>query len=168
MSFRLTTTIIGTIAAGGLGLAACASGPTTGARVEHPEHLTPAPPQQPPISASDHVNGPIVLPADERTAYERALPVFEAHCAKCHTTAGPDAKRGALSHFNMDSYPFGGHHAADIAAAIRLVLGASGKPPTMPRDNPGVVQGENLTLIMKWADCFDAAHPAQTAPTEPR
>jgi hypothetical protein len=67
----------------------------------------------------------------------------------------------------MDSYPFGGHHAAEIAATIRLVLGASGKPPTMPRDNPGVVHGESLVLIMKWADSFDAAHPAQNDQQKP-
>lgn len=59
----------------------------------------------------------------------------------------------------MDHYPFGGHHAAEITAAIRNVLGVSGKPATMPRDNPGAVKGDDLRLILAWADAYDRAHP---------
>ena len=60
----------------------------------------------------------------------------------------------------MDAYPFGGHHAAEITASIREVLGTTGKHPTMPRDDPGAVDGEELKLILAWADAFDKTHPA--------
>lgn len=96
----------------------------------------------------------------ERAAYDRARPVFERHCAKCHTTAGRNARRALLSHFNMDAYPLGGHHAAEIGATIREVLGATGEPPSMPRDNKGAVRGDELALILAWAEAFDRAHPA--------
>lgn len=96
----------------------------------------------------------------EQAAYAQARPVFEQHCAACHTTAGAKAKPGALKHFNMDQYPFGGHHAADVAAEVREVLGLTGKEATMPKDKPGAVQGDQLSLVSAWADAFDRAHAA--------
>lgn len=103
---------------------------------------------------------------EEREAYAKARPVFETYCAKCHTTQG-NGPPMALHHFNMDTYPFGGHHADEITATIREVLGASGKPPTMPRDNPGAVKAKDLELILAWADAYDHAHPtAGTSETQ--
>lgn len=100
------------------------------------------------------------LLSEERAAYERARPVFEAHCVKCHTTSGAHAKKAALKHFSMDTYPFGGHHAHSVTKTIREVLGATGEEPTMPDDDPGAVQGDDLARILSWADAFDRSHAA--------
>lgn len=91
----------------------------------------------------------------ERQAYERARPVFEQYCARCHTSAGK--RPVALRHFTMDTYPFGGHHASDVAKSVRDALGVNGKAATMPLGQPGVVKGEQLRLILDWADAFDRA-----------
>jgi hypothetical protein len=103
---------------------------------------------------------PQVIASAEQTALAGARPVLERHCAKCHTAAGKKAKKGSLAHFSMDAYPFGGHHAAELGATIREVLGASGKPATMPKDDPGVVQGAELETVLAWTRAFDAAHAA--------
>lgn len=66
-----------------------------------------------------------------------------------------------LSHFDMTTYPFGGHHADEITKTIRASLGASGKKATMPKDGPGKVTGEQLASILAWADAFDRAHPSE-------
>ena len=108
------------------------------------------------------VVGP-VSPA-ETAAYERAKPALERHCFRCHTTTGKKAKRKTLAHLNFDSYPPKGHHAHEAGAATKRVL--EGDPtkkgkrskPTMPSDKPGVVVGDDLKLILKWADAFDKAH----------
>lgn len=60
----------------------------------------------------------------------------------------------------MDRYPLGGHHADEIGSMVRQSLGASGSPATMPRDHPGVIEGDELRVILEWADAFDRAHPA--------
>jgi hypothetical protein len=96
--------------------------------------------------------------AQEMQAYEQARPVFEKYCAGCHTERAKDTEHAeALLHFTMDRYPFGGHHAGEIADEIREVLGAEGNEPTMPPDKPGVVQGNELKLVLAWADAFDRA-----------
>ncbi|MBA3395968.1 MAG: hypothetical protein H0T89_25275 [Deltaproteobacteria bacterium] len=58
----------------------------------------------------------------------------------------------------MTSYPFGGHHAMEISGEIREVIGLTEKKPTMPADDKGAVQGDELAAIKAWADAFDAAH----------
>ena len=123
-------------------LAACAS--TSGAERPHSESAAPTNP--------------------ELAAYKRASPIFENYCAKCHTTEGGKSSATALAHFNMDNYPFGGHHAHEITAAVRKALGAAGGAPTMPADNPGAVRGEDLRLILEWADAYERAHPNSAIP----
>jgi mono/diheme cytochrome c family protein len=113
------------------------------------------PPTSQPTEGAPVPNEVSEQPSDEQVAYERARPVFEQYCASCHTTAGRQAKTATLKHFSMDSYPFGGHHAGQITATIRQVLGATGKRPTMPRDRPGVVKGKELALILSWADAVE-------------
>jgi mono/diheme cytochrome c family protein len=112
--------------------------------------------EQPPAAAQPAED----LVALEQAAYERARPVFEEHCARCHSSAGKRAGPGALKHFTLDTYPFGGHHAMEITTEIREVLGVTGDEATMPKDKPGVVQGEQLALITAWADAFDRTHAA--------
>jgi hypothetical protein len=58
----------------------------------------------------------------------------------------------------MDSYPLQGHHAREMGQTMRRVLGASGKPATMPLGQPGVIKGEQLKLILEWAEIFDLNH----------
>jgi mono/diheme cytochrome c family protein len=103
---------------------------------------------------------PTELLAAELAALEEARPVLDASCARCHTSTGTRASRNALRHFSMDTYPFGGHHADEVSATIRLVLGATGRRPTMPLDAPGTVQGEQLAKILAWADAYDRAEAA--------
>lgn len=98
------------------------------------------------------------LLAAETAAYEKAKPVFEAHCSKCHAKGGKNAEPKPLEHFDMTSYPFGGHHAVEIGAEVRKVLGIGGGKATMPFDQPGAVKGDHLALIAAWADAYDNAH----------
>ncbi len=122
---------------------------------------TPPPPESPDAApASEGDAAPSDPLAEERAAYERAAPVFERHCFVCHTKAGARATRSALHHVRMDSYPFGGHHADELAAIVRQVLGATGERPTMPRNDPGSVRGEDLAAVLAWADAFDRAQAA--------
>jgi mono/diheme cytochrome c family protein len=99
------------------------------------------------------------LIAAEMTAYQAAKPIFEQHCASCHTSSGTPskAKKKALGHFTMDSYPFGGHHAGELGTTIRKVLGAGGGKPTMPKDDPGAVEGRELELVVAWTRAYDDA-----------
>jgi hypothetical protein len=116
-----------------------------------PTEPTPPPPPPPPPDPR------IALRDAETAAYENAKPVFENACAKCHTESGAKANPGKLKHFNMTAYPFTGHHADSITKAIRHVLGVDGKKPSMPKDKPGSVKGDDLEKIKAWADAYDAA-----------
>ena len=113
-----------------------------------------APPETPPDPAKVKAD----LLAAEQTAYDKAKPVFGKYCASCHSKDSKKAKAKTLGHFDMTSYPFGGHHAMEVSAEVRKVLGIGGGKATMPLDNPGAVQGEELALVAAWADAFDAAH----------
>ena len=126
---------------------------------EH-EHPGPgdAPPAETPETPPDPAQVKAELVAAEQTAYEKARPVFEAHCARCHSKASKKAKATTLGHFDMTSYPFGGEHAAEISGEVREVLGIGGGKATMPKDKPGSVKGDELALIASWADAYDKAH----------
>jgi hypothetical protein len=104
-------------------------------------------------------SAPSVVSADEKAAYDRAEPVFAKFCFACHSTKTGHKNEKALEHMNMDAYPFGGHHAQEAGSAIREVLGGTGKPPTMPDDDPGAVKGDDLKVVLAWADEFDKSHP---------
>lgn len=94
----------------------------------------------------------------ETAAYDKAKPVFEKYCAKCHSQNGAEQRASTREHFDMTTYPFGGHHAMNVHEEIRIVLGLTGKKPTMPADKKGAVTGEELELIKSWADAFEASH----------
>jgi len=98
------------------------------------------------------------LLATENAAFEKAKPVFEKWCASCHSKDGKKTSAKKRDHFDMTTYPFGGHHAMEISGEIREVLGVTGKKPTMPADKKGAVKGEELETIEAWADAFDASH----------
>ena len=98
------------------------------------------------------------LLAAENAAFEKAKPVFDKWCAKCHSSKGDKAAPSKLEHFDMTTYPFGGHHAMELGKYIRKSLAIGGGKPTMPKDKKGAVKGDELALIAAWADAFDAAH----------
>lgn len=97
------------------------------------------------------------LLASERAAWDTAKPAFDKACSTCHTKAGKKSAKKKLDHFDMDTYPPGGHHTGTIGFTIREVLGLTGKKATMPFDKPGSVQGEDLAKIKAWTDAWEAA-----------
>jgi hypothetical protein len=107
---------------------------------------------------SSHAHGDVTPP--ERHAFDKARPAFERHCFRCHAKGGKKAKAKARAHLDMTSYPFGGHHAGEVGAAVRKVLGVgpTNGRATMPSDDPGAVKGADLAAILAWADAFSAAH----------
>jgi mono/diheme cytochrome c family protein len=123
---------------------------------------TPAPA----LPATSHAaSGKAELLANERIAWDTAKPVFDRACASCHTTTGKKAAKKKLDHFNMDTYPLGGHHTQTIGFTIRDVLGISGKKPTMPFGKPGSVQGQDLAKVKAWTDAWETAEQAGAHPT---
>ena len=141
-----------------------ATTPTGAGDADH-EHGTgsgqPATPVETPAdtpSAPDPAQVKVDLAAAEQAAYEKAKPVFDKYCARCHSKDSKKASAKALDHFEMTSYPFGGHHAMEVAAEVRKALAIGGGKATMPRDQKGAVQGDELALVAAWADAFDASH----------
>jgi hypothetical protein len=107
--------------------------------------------------------GPMVASAAELAAYLKAKPVFVKYCARCHTpTPGAQEQEEAWEHFTMDSYPFGGHHVGELGKTIRLSVGIDGDEPTMPDDDPGLVEGAELELIAAWSRAFDKARAKES------
>ncbi len=115
-----------------------------------------AEPAEPP--APDPAKIKADLLATENAAFEKAKPVFEKWCASCHSKDGKKTSAKKREHFDMTTYPFGGHHAMEISGEIREVLGLTGEKPTMPADKKGAVKGDELESIKAWADAFDASH----------
>jgi len=100
-----------------------------------------------------------LLAADTK-AWETAKPVLDKYCATCHTPDGKKAAKKKLDHFDMSTYPPGGHHTDTIGFTIRDVLGISGKKATMPFDKPGSIKGDELAAIKAWTDAWEASHKA--------
>src|SRR5262245_46076406 len=82
--------------------------------------LHPANPEAPIAGAAPTADS---IAAQEKAAYEKAKPVFERNCARCHSKTGAKATEKKLDHFSIDSYPFGGHHAATAGKSVREALG---------------------------------------------
>lgn len=116
----------------------------------------PAKPAEPPPPDPAQVKAELL--AAEKVAFENAKPVFDKFCAKCHSKSGNKWSQKKGDHFDMSTYPFGGHHAMKISSEIRKSLAIGGGKPTMPFDKKGAVKGEELALIAAWADAFDKAH----------
>ncbi len=126
--------------------------------VAEPATSEPVKPAEPAEPAPDPAKIKADLLAAETAAYEKAKPVFDKYCAKCHSKSGAKTSASKREHFDMTTYPFGGHHAMEISGEIREALGVTGKKPTMPADNKGAVKGDELELIKAWAAAFDASH----------
>lgn len=126
-------------------------GPTT--TTEATEPTKPAEPTKP-----DPAKVKAELLAAETAAFDKAKPVFDKWCAKCHSKSGSKVAQKKLDHFDMTTYPFDGHHAMELGGQIRKSLGIDGSKPTMPFDKKGAVKGDELALIAAWADAFDASH----------
>ena len=156
-------------------LAACGSKPA-------PAPLAPAAPMEP-TGGGSAVTAPATPPktaekppepakpdpkpallAAETAAWETAKPVLARACATCHTKAGKKAAKKKLDHFDMDTYPLGGHHTGTIGITIREVLGIGGGKPTMPYDKPGSVKGDDLAKIQAWTDAWEAAEKGGVHP----
>lgn len=133
------------------------------------ETVEPAKPVEPPPAEPEKPEAPkpdpkAALLAAETSAWETARPVFSKYCATCHTKEGKKASKKKLDHFELDTYPIGGHHTATIGFTIREVLGLSGKKATMPYDKPGSVKGDELAAIKAWTDAWEAAEKAEAHP----
>ena len=108
----------------------------------------------------------------ELKAHAAAKSILDEACSSCHTTALAKSKKAkkALEHFVLDSYPYGGHHKAELGKSIRKVLGVDGTKATMPKDDPGSLQGKELELIVGWTKAWDRAaaagvgHHSKSAP----
>ena len=120
------------------------------------EAAKPAEPPAPP--APDPAKIKADLLAAETAAFEKAKPVFDKHCSRCHAKGGKLATKKKLDEVDMTAYPFGGKHAAEIGEEIREVLGVGGGKVTMPLDKKGAVKGDELALIVAWSEAFDASH----------
>ena len=118
----------------------------------------PQPSPDPEPAKPDPAKVKAELLAAETAAFEKAKPVFEKHCARCHSKDGKSTSLKKRGHFDMTTYPFAGHHAMEISKEIRKSLGLMGKKATMPADKKGAVQGDELELVKAWADAFDASH----------
>lgn len=119
------------------------------------DHTMAAPDAEP--AGPDPAEVKAELLAAETTAYENAKPVFEKYCASCHMKGGKSTTAKKLGHFDMTTYPLGGHHVGEMSATVRKVMGIDGSKPTMPKNKPGSVKGDELAVIAAWADAFDAS-----------
>ncbi len=120
------------------------------------EAAEPAKPPEP--AAPDPMKVKAELLAIETAAFEKAKPVFDKWCAKCHSKDGKATSPKKRKDFDMTAYPFAGADAMKIGEEVREVLGLTGKKPTMPFDKKGAVKGEELELVKAWSEAFDASH----------
>ncbi|MBA3395053.1 MAG: c-type cytochrome [Deltaproteobacteria bacterium] len=127
---------------------------------EPAQPIEPAKPDEPakPADEAPRPDPKAELLAAEMAAFDKAKPVFDKWCAKCHAEGGKAATKKKRDHFDMTRYPFGGHHAMEISKEIRKSLAIGGGKPTMPFDKKGAVKGDELAAIAAWADAFDASH----------
>lgn len=102
----------------------------------------------------------------EVAAYVQARSAFQRHCFRCHAITGEEATKKSLERLDMSRYPFGGRRGPIAGRAIRQVLGDGGGKPTMPKDDPGGVQGDDLLVISKWADVFDSVRADKDRDTD--
>jgi hypothetical protein len=128
----------------------------TTAPTETPPEAKPEPKEEPPPPDPDQ--GKKDALAAEMATVEKAKPVVEGFCKGCHLKGEKNAKAKTLGSFDITTYPFTGKHSS--TKDIREVLGIGGGKPTMPKNKPGSVKGDDLAAISAWADAYDAAEAA--------
>ena len=148
-------------ASGALALAACVGDPVP-TSLSHP--ASPKAPSVADVAPPAPVEKGPEVSADERAAYDRARPVLDRHCGRCHIQGGAQAKDEILAHVDMTRYPFDGAHTTELGPALRRVLAADGGEPEMPKDQPGAVKGDDLAAILALADAWTRAHAPEAAP----
>jgi len=166
---KLATLLLALIACGGKPALA----PTPPAPEPAPVAAAPAPtpveearPVEP--AKPDPEKAKADLYAAETAAYDKAKPVFDKACARCHTKTGKKMKPKTLGHVDMTTYPFGGEHAASIGNEIRVVLAIDGhKKASMPSDKPGSLTSDELSTIKAWTEAWQAAGAAGVHPAGP-
>ena len=122
-----------------------------------PSEAKPAPQEEPVAAPKEEPRDPKAeLLAAEQAAFDKAKPVFDKWCAKCHAADGKNTSPKKRKELDISQYPFTGEHAN--AKDIRKTLGIGGGKPSMPADKKGAVQGEELAAIAAWADAWDASH----------
>jgi hypothetical protein len=117
---------------------------------------TPVPPPEEVKPEEPKPDPKVELLAAETAAYDKAKPVFDKWCSKCHAEGGKNANAKKRKELDVTNYPFTGAHAN--AKDIRKTLGIGGGKATMPADKKGAVKGDELALIATWADAWDASH----------
>lgn len=100
----------------------------------------------------------------ELAAYQAAKPVFVKYCGACHSATGNKTSPSKLEDFDMSSYPFDGKETDDIDDVISVTLGLRGTKATMPKNKPGSLNGEELQLIVDWAEAYDSNHLRSVEP----
>ena len=98
----------------------------------------------------------------EADAYAAALPVVQAHCVVCHRYA--PGKAASFTKLDFTANPPRGSVEGVLGYKLREVLGATGKPATMPKDKPGSLSPKEKALMLAWADAWIRAHPEFSAP----
>ena len=117
----------------------------------------PTPVEEPTAAPKEEPRDPKAeLLAAEQAAFDKAKPVFDKWCAKCHSADGKNTSPKKRKELDISQYPFTGEHAS--AKDIRKTLGIGGGKPSMPADKKGAVQGDELAAIAAWADAWDASH----------
>ena len=140
------------------------SAPPVTAGSDAPKPTEPEKPAAEPVKDDAKPDPKATLLAAETSAWEAAKPAFTKYCATCHTKDGKKAAKKKLDHFDMDTYPLGGHHTSTIGFTIREVLGLASKKATMPYDKPGSVKGDELAAIKAWTDSWEAAEKGGAHP----
>ena len=116
-------------------------------------------------SRGDALGGDI--PVVEMAAYLQAWPAFDRNCFRCHNGSGEESSPKALEQMDMSRYPFEGRRGAVAGRVIRKALIGVGGRRTMPKDDPDSLNTDDMTLILKWADTFDAARIKKHERTAP-
>ena len=111
------------------------------------------------VGAPDPAEVKAQAAARELAAYKTAEPVFTRYCASCHQKGGKHATAKTLAHLDISTYPFKGHHAAEIGPKLRQVLGIGGGKATLPKGRPGIVGNGELDEIAAFCAAWDEAHP---------
>ncbi len=116
---------------------------------EDPRPASSDPPDAEPAHvASSSTGAPRV--EGELAAYERARPVFERECKRCHASGTRLTSTAAMGGVDMSRYPFGGGTPTEVARRIGVSIGLFGRGATMPPTRLPGLRGEDAALVAAW------------------